>query len=104
MSDKFFVVCGTRQEFQDFIIRKSAELWTEGNTSISMSNFVWVSSRKQLMGIRNPHGCFYGTWYNLEDLQDIMTQLIVSTDGNAGHFVKINEQAKEIRKSKNELL
>ena len=104
MSDRFFVVCGTRQEFQEFITRKAGEMWIEGHTSVGMSNFVWVKDRNQLMGIRNPHGWFYGTWYDLPDLQDIMTQLIISTDGITAHLVDINLKAREIRKSKNELL
>lgn len=104
MNDRFFVVCGTRQEFQDFIIRKAAELWTEGNTSVGMSNFVWVNDVTKLLGHRNAHGWFYGTWYNLPDLQDILTNLTIYTDGSTSHFVKINEQARELRKSKNELL
>ena len=104
MNEHYFIICGTGQEFQDFIIRKAGEMWTSGDTSISMSNFVWVRSREQLMGIRNPHGWFYGTWYDLPDLQDIMTQLVLSTDGITAHFVDINTKAREIRKSKNELL
>lgn len=105
MNDRFFVVCGTRQEFQEFITRKCTEEWTAGNNSIGMSNFVYIDNALKLKGIRNPHGWFYGTWYKLEDLHNILVQLMVATDdGTQQKFVELRHMAEQIRKSRNELL
>jgi hypothetical protein len=104
MKDKFFVVSGNRKQFDEFILRKAGELWMSGYTHISLSNFIHVSNADKLMGQRNCHGWFVGTWYDLPDLQDILKVLIVRTDGSTSHFVKINELAREIRESRNEVL
>jgi len=100
MNERYFVICGTHNEFVEFINRKCNEI-----DGISLSNFVFINDVLLLKGYQNPHGWFYGTWYNLPNLQDILTQLMLSTVGSSTrHFVEINEKAMEIRKSRNELL
>lgn len=104
MTEKYFVICGTRQEFQFFITRKATEMWTQGHTHISLSNFVYVDDVIKMKGCRNPHGWFYGTWYNHTNLYEVITQLMVSTDTHNPKFIELHEEAVRLRKEKNELL
>ena len=104
MTEKYFVICGNRQEFQDFIVKKSADLWLLGHTSISMSNFVYVDDVMKLKGIQNPHGWFYGTWCDHTNLGEIIQQLCISSTTYNDSLRNIKLQAEEYRKSRNELL
>lgn len=77
MIDKLYVIAGTNEQYLNFVTRKVTETWPE-DTSISMSNFVYVRNREQLMGIRDPKGFFIGTWYENPDIVEILNQLVVS--------------------------
>jgi hypothetical protein len=93
MKEKYFVICGTHSEYIEFAMRKCNEI-----DGISMSNFIFINDVMLLKGYQNPHGWFYGTWYKLPNLQDILVQLLTSTHGTTSHFVEINEKAIELRK------
>jgi hypothetical protein len=56
MNDRIFVISGTNEEYSRFIRIKCEELYRANNTSISLSNFVFVSSVDKLRGYRDPHG------------------------------------------------
>ena len=81
MSGKYYVVCGNRNEFNEFIKRKAFELFGQGNTSISLSQFVHVDSVEKIRGIHEPTGWFYGTWKNNPNIEDIMIALAGSLNG-----------------------
>lgn len=72
MNDRIFVISGTNEEYSKFIRKKCEELYLANNTSISLSNFVFVSSVDKLRGYRDPHGYFIGTWCNRRDIEDIL--------------------------------
>lgn len=72
---KYYVICGTRQEFNEFIQKKALELFGQGYTSVSLSNFVYVNSTDQLKGISNPHGWFVGSWKDRNNIYEIMHEL-----------------------------
>ncbi len=76
---KYYIIAGNKQEFATFIKRKALELFNEGQTSISLSDFVYVSSPDTLIGMREPTGWFYGTWVKRTDISDILRQLLTST-------------------------
>jgi hypothetical protein len=72
---KYYVICGDYNEFSHFIHKKSLELFGTGDTSISLSHFVYVDSADRIRGISNPRGWFYGNWKNNSKIEEIMIQL-----------------------------
>jgi hypothetical protein len=79
MNEKYFVIAGYRDQYLNFMKKKSEELWNQGNTSISLSHFIYATV-DNIRGIRNPSGWFIGTWYERDDAYDILYALIISTD------------------------
>ncbi len=75
MNDRIFVVAGTRAEYNEFTRKKCDELLKEGNTSISLSNFIYVDSEDKLRGFSNPHGYFIGSWRTRSDIERILVQI-----------------------------
>jgi hypothetical protein len=80
MNDRIFVISGTNEEYSRFIRIKCEELYRANNTSISLSNFVFVSSVDKLRGYRDPHGYFIGTWRSRRDIEEIL--FIIKTRSN----------------------
>ena len=80
MDMKYYVIAGTKEQFDRFINFKSLELWSAGKTDVSLSHFVYVDSIDKLRGVRNPHGWFYGNWMNRDNIREIVKQLFISTD------------------------
>ena len=72
---KYYVICGTRQEYNEFIQRKALELFNQGDTSVSLSQFVYVNSSDQLRGLVDPHGWFVGTWRDRSNIHEILDVL-----------------------------
>ena len=97
MNDKYYVICGNRNEFQEFVTKKAADMWMNGTTSVSLSNFVFVHSSEQLRGQSCPHGWFFGTWRGLSNIKEIVLQLALSY-ATRGYMVpdNINNIAKEL--------
>ena len=75
MSDKYYVISGTRQEYNVFIQKKALELFNQGDTSVSLSKFVYVNSSQQLIGKVDPHGWFIGTWKDRSNIHEIIHEL-----------------------------
>lgn len=79
MNEKFLVIAGNRDQYLNFMKKKSEELWKQGYTSISLSHFVYADVHS-IRGNRNPSGWFVGTWYDRPDALQIVQLLISQTD------------------------
>jgi hypothetical protein len=90
MNEKYFVIAGYRDQYLNFMKKKSEELWNQGNTSISLSHFIYATV-DNIRGIRNPSGWFIGTWYERDDAYNILSLLLMSTDDPKKRIV-LNEQ------------
>lgn len=90
MRNKIYVICGNNHEFLDFARRKVSEGWPT-DTSLSLSDFVYVNGEDRLRGIRNPHGYFYGRWRERKDIQLILRTLSVAytTEPPSDNLLKI---------------
>ena len=75
MNDKYFVIAGNHQQYRDFVKRKAQQLYDEGQTSVTLSNFIYVSGPENLLGYANPRGFFVGTWRERKDMDYIFHQL-----------------------------
>lgn len=71
---KIFVIAGTKLEADYWIINDLSKKYPS-NTSISMSDYVYVSSPEKLKGISDPHGVFVGTWYERPDMLEVIQTL-----------------------------
>jgi hypothetical protein len=80
-NDRYYVICGNNQEFQNFIRRKAGDMWAAGDTSISLSNFVHLTNIRQLQGTLKPHGWFVGNWRDLSNIRDIVQMLMLRYGG-----------------------
>jgi len=67
---KYYVVAGNGVQYSQWIKERG----------LSPKEWVYVSGRDTLRGIRNPEGRFIGTWYERKDAFDILTVLGVATD------------------------
>lgn len=77
MNEKIYVIAGNHQEYENFSRRKVFELYNKGDTSISLSNFVYVSGPTKLRGLRNIHGYFIGTFTQRSDIEELKRYLCV---------------------------
>lgn len=77
MNDKYFVISGNHYQYLDFVKKKVSEGWPN-NTSLSMSNFIYVDDVSKLKGYSSPHGYFVGSWREREDIRDIVQQLWIA--------------------------
>ncbi len=100
MNDRIFVIAGNSNEYNIFTRKKCDELYRANNTSISLSNFVYVSDVITLKGYRDPHGYFIGSWRERKDIEDILEQLLIAVhDGN--RISKILEKYKKWKQENN---
>lgn len=78
---KYYVVAGTKQEFDAYILSKSMLMFAAGETSISLSHFVYVSSPDTLRGIEDPRGWFIGSYKQRKDIRDIIHAIMIAQRG-----------------------
>lgn len=77
---KYYVISGTRQEYNDFIIKKAKELFSNG-VDISLSHFVYVASEENLRGVNDPTGWLYGSWRERTDIKRLLITLMSRKKG-----------------------
>ncbi len=76
MNEKFYVIAGTRNEFENFCRIKCNDLAKNGKT-VSLSNFIQIVSPEQLRGLSSPHGWFIGSWRTRHNIKEIVQALCV---------------------------
>lgn len=72
---KTFVIAGTAHEANYWIINDLGKKYPS-NTSLSMSNYVYVDDVTRLKGISDPHGVFVGNWLGRPDILEIVEALM----------------------------
>lgn len=85
MNQRIFVIAGNHNEFNTFAVNKLNQWYREAMDkgemfSMSMSNFVYVSSLDSLAGHRNIHGYFYGSFRDRPDIRDIVRHIRMRND------------------------
>lgn len=84
MNGKWFVIAGNSQQYLEFVKRKVTEKWPN-DTSVSMSNFIYVDHPEKLRGWTNPHGWFIGTWKERKDIKEVLINLSVAYHNETMH-------------------
>jgi hypothetical protein len=77
---KKYVIAGDSVQAKNWIINDLNSRVIGGETTLSWSEYVIVSSPDQLRGIRNPKGIFIGAWNERADLAQLLTFLLISMD------------------------
>lgn len=72
---KTFVIAGTREEAMRWIKADLAKRYPN-NTSLSLSDYVYIDSVDRIRGISNPHGVFVGNWLGRPDILEIVEGLL----------------------------
>ena len=72
MNDKIFIIAGSHQEFDNW------RRFNHNPVDKRYQNIIYVDSPDSILGIREPHGRFIGTWYRRRDIGDIIHRLRVA--------------------------
>jgi hypothetical protein len=93
MGDKIYVIPGTHTEGALYAREQCSKRFAAGDTSASLSDYVVVEygQRDKLMGTRNPHGVFIGTWRDRKDLHEIC-HILLSRDFQNAAIHKIMQE------------
>jgi hypothetical protein len=67
---KRYIIAGNLAEFDQY--RRTKPLSTT-------TDYVYVRAERQLIGIQNPHGVFYGSWRNRDNIKEIVQRLVINS-------------------------
>jgi len=87
---KTIVIAGNYNQGLNWAESDCKKRWANGNTSISLSEYIIVSNANQLRGIQDPHGVFVGTWREREDIEEIVETLFMQS-------IHVNRELERIR-------
>ena len=79
---KIFVIAGNFEQANDWMKKDIKRRWEAGETSITLSHYIYVDSPTRVKGYLNPHGVFVGSWRERKDILDIAITLHVSSANN----------------------
>ena len=87
---KTYVIAGTKHE-ADYWISVDLGKKYPFNTSLSMSDYVYVANEDTLMGVKDPHGVFVGNWLGRPDIKEIVQRLMINSTSMNIALTKIYE-------------
>jgi hypothetical protein len=70
MLTKRYIITGNRAEFDQ---------WRATKPLSTTTDYVYVTSAHQLIGIQNPHGVFYGSWRTRDHIKEIVERLLINS-------------------------
>lgn len=92
MVAKIFVVAGTDAEAFEWIKQDCDRRWHDGETSLSLSDYVICSSTQKLRGIYDIHGYLVGTWRQRKDIEEILRLILLSSSGKNETIKKLYKE------------
>ena len=95
---KTFVIAGTATEARVWIDSNIRKRHAAGQTSVSLSDYVTVTSSTTLRGIVDPHGVFVGSWKERWDLEEIVETLFMCSHSVNRELQKIRDDVRLMRK------
>lgn len=97
---KTFVIAGTATEARHWIDSNIRKRHATGHTSVSLSDYVTVTSSTTLRGIVDPHGVFVGSWKDRWDLEEIVETLFMCSHSVNRELQKIRDDVRLMSKKK----
>ena len=76
MTNKIFIVAGNHAEYNEWV-RENIDRFYDKNTSISLSDFVYVRDIDTLRGHREVHGYYIGSHKNRPDIKQIQEAIFI---------------------------
>jgi len=76
---KTFVIAGNHVQAEVWIKKDLEKRMRRGETTLSLSEYVYVDDAVRLKGISNPHGIFVGTWKERWDIKDVVETLMIQS-------------------------
>ena len=73
--NKIYVIAGTYRQATDWMKNHASKRFASGDTSVSLSDYVYVRGDEQLCGLREVHGFFVGTYRERKDLRLIVQRI-----------------------------
>ena len=86
---KTLVIAGTYEQAQLWIKNDLAKRSVLGETTLSQSEYIVVHNVDQLLGLRDPHGVFVGTWKTRADINEIVDVLYARTKSKNHSLEKV---------------
>lgn len=80
------MIAGNANQAKYWIIQDLGKKYPS-NTSLSMSDYIIVSSPDQLRGMRDPTGIFVGTWKQRTDIFELLNMLLVQMTDPIKHKI-----------------
>lgn len=96
MNDKIYVIALTYDEFMKYIRDDCDRRVRSGQTTVSLSEYVFVDSQYKLLGVREAHGVFVGSYKKRPDLYDLVTAISLSYAPDMDPISKYNEICQRI--------
>ena len=97
---KTFVIAGTATEARHWIDSNIRKRYAAGQTSVSLSDYVTVTSSTTLRGIVDPHGVFVGSWKERWDLEEIVETLFMCSHSVNRELQKIRDDVRALNRKK----
>jgi len=70
MNEKIFIVAGNYEQYKQWV-KNNIDRYYAKNTSISLSNFVFVSGPEIFRGYNEVHGYYVGSYEKRKDIEQI---------------------------------
>ena len=86
---KIFVIAGNFEQANDWMKKDIKRRWEAGETSITLSHYIYVDSITRVKGHSNPHGVFVGSWRERKDLRDIIVNLHLCSNGSNTALIRL---------------
>lgn len=74
--EKLFIIAGNYFEYKNWVQRNHSRF-----PDVYLHDFVYVNSTENLLGYRNPHGFFIGTYRRRLDIYEIATIIYLNSPG-----------------------
>lgn len=71
----FFVIAGNYQEFMTYSIKKANDFIKQG-IRVRIRDFICVHDINYILGYKDVHGVFVGTWKQREDIKLVIQQMM----------------------------
>lgn len=84
---RHYIIAGNFHQFANYKAKKLADPTCDDLTT---HTYTYVSSVETLRGVDNPHGYFIGTWYERNDIVQVVEELLIRSHLYNQHLIDIH--------------
>ena len=82
--NKIYIIAGTHSQANNWMKDHAMRRLASGDTSVTLSDYVYIHSEEQMLGLREVHGFFVGTYRERKDLREIVQRIRLINNIPAG--------------------